>query len=443
MSFSVSATSGSGPATTTTTTAPKVDVCIIGGGIGGCAAAASLFSSPSSKTTSSTVDESLDVMLLEMGRGVGGRASTRFTRDDDRIAINHGAPHADIRTFEGRNVMRQLEKIGFAQRSSSLVATNKNDQEDGSNNESVNVEYWTGNPTMHRLSEGLLEKVLPNKPQYLFRSMVRKVVPMMNENTVEGWRLMDKDDHILAETKWLLLAGSGMAHPRWTDAFGGEPPLLAAAKLIGSSELDRVLKIIGNVSARPVQAALMAYDLDDANTEVSIKTIFNNLLKERNGVVLETPGDSVLDKIVIQRNGNNMVSVVGHSNAEFAESAKDTYGSTSTAARIGGAASSADREQEVLSALMDAITRNLATSSSTNMDDTASCATVSESWGPFLHRWGNAFPVGSSLQVDDAIVKDAKVAFCGDYVGSQERFGTLEGALLSGQEIGEKLKSML
>jgi len=135
--------------------------------------------------------------------------------------------------------------------------------------------------------------------------------------------------------------------------------------------------------------------------------------------------------------------VVGHSNAEFAESAKDTYGSTSTAARIGGAASSADREQEVLSALMDAITRNLATSSSTNMDDTASCATVSESWGPFLHRWGNAFPVGSSLQVDDAIVKDAKVAFCGDYVGSQERFGTLEGALLSGQEIGEKLKSML
>jgi hypothetical protein len=246
---------------------------------------------------------------------------------------------------------------------------------------------------------------------------------------VAGWRLTDKDGNVLVETEWLLVAGSGMAHPRWTAAFGGEPPLLAAAKSLQSPKLDQALETIGAVNSRPVQTALMAFLIPEEGTA----HFFGHI--QESGV-LETSGDAILEKLVFQKN-NGLLSIVAHSNAAFAENAKDTYGSKSTAARVGGATSSADREQEVLGALMEAVKRVLATNNNSSIE----CPTPS--WGPFLHRWGNAFPEGTALAMADAVVEDAKIAFCGDYVGSQERFGTFEGAMISGYQIGKRLQTIL
>ena len=63
------------------------------------------------------------------------------------------------------------------------------------------------------------------------------------------------------------------------------------------------------------------------------------------------------------------------------------------------------------------------------------------SYGPLLHRWGNAFPKGEALPHELAFVPSSCMAFCGDYVSSPEisRLGSLESALLSGTHAGEQV----
>jgi predicted NAD/FAD-dependent oxidoreductase len=378
--FSMALSSSSAAAMNT----PSVKVCVVGGGVGGCAAVTSLLSPPNNNDNS--------IMLLEMGRGVGGRGSTRFTREDPRIAVNHGAPHAEIRTEEGLKIMKQLEKSGFAKQSQSSRESTCEDK----TATTTEPEYWTGNPSMNFISEGLLDS-LQKKPEYLFKAMVRAVEPIIAaDQTVEGWLLKDKDGITLVKTEWLIVAGSGIAHPRWTAAFGGEPPLLTASRVIGNKALDSALDSIASVHSRPVQTAMMAF-------EVQSNSFWNSI----NESVLETPEDDILDKLVIQKSKDGtLVSIVAHSNAEFAESAKDTYGSKSTAATIGGAStSSAEREQEVLGLLMGAVQRNLV-----KLSNDSSLQVSDPAWGPFLHRWGNAYPEGSSLPLEKAVVADAKVS---------------------------------
>ena len=374
------------------TTSPSVQICVLGGGIGGCAALKSL----SDTTPSSTI------ALIEMGRGLGGRSSTRLSRDDDRIQINHGAPTADVRTEKGLDVFKTLEAMGFAKE----VASQSN-----------SARYFVGHPNMSSLCQGLSNN-LSSKPKYLFQTMVREIEPSISNGKVESWTLKDKNGEVILTTEWLFVSGSGIAHPRWTAAFGGTPPLVKAAESINNKELDGALQSIKNIGAKPVQVAMMAFDNDE---------IWNSLPDDTS--IIETPDDPVLEKLVFEKSSDgSLVSLVAHSTTEFALTASDVYGSKSTAARVGGASSSADREEEVLSALMASVHFQLKKLNGKN-----DCAMPS--WGPFLHRWGNAFPSGSALKLNQAVIGDAKIAFCGDYVG--ERFGSIEGALLSGMHVGQ------
>merc|ERR1719162_1958212 len=84
--------------TTSSTVPPPYKVAIIGGGIAGCATARRL----------AQVDAAAQITLYEMGRGPGGRASTRKSRSLPQLRINHGAPYADISTRQGRALVTAL-----------------------------------------------------------------------------------------------------------------------------------------------------------------------------------------------------------------------------------------------------------------------------------------------------------------------------------------------
>ncbi|EJK70449.1 hypothetical protein THAOC_08194 [Thalassiosira oceanica] len=372
----------------------SVKACVLGGGIGGCSAVRYL--------------DTKSLALVEMGRGLGGRSSTRMSRDDPRIAINHGAPSADIRTREGASIMKDLESHGYATKVS------------GTNELSSGIlEQWRGDPNMSTLCEGLTRG---REYETYFKTMVHSVVPtIVGDSVVEGWTLLDKNDRVIVRTDWLIVSGSGAAHPRWRAAFKSEPPLIEAAKLIGNEELNDAIERIGSIDARPVQVAMMAFDTSSISDNTSI---------------ISTPDDDVLDKLVMTKSKDGrLVSIVAHSTTEFANTVNNVYGSKSTAARIGGATSSAEREQKVLSEIMTAVDVNLKQMNKADCPD--------PTLGPFLHRWGNAFPDGEPLPYNKAIIKEAKLAFCGDYVGEKNTFGSIEGALLSGKVVGEELSKLL
>ena len=48
-----------------------------------------------------------------MGRGCGGRASSRRTRSQPNLVVNHGTPSFDVRTDRGREIVKHLESKGF------------------------------------------------------------------------------------------------------------------------------------------------------------------------------------------------------------------------------------------------------------------------------------------------------------------------------------------
>eukprot|EP00951_Prasinocladus_malaysianus_P050176 scaffold677743_cov57-Prasinocladus_malaysianus.AAC.1 len=72
-----------------------------------------------------------------------------------------------------------------------------------------------------------------------------------------GWRLYAKDSSCLGEYDWLAVAGSGVAHPRWSKAFGGPPPLVAAVEAEPDAKLKESLEALAGIDSNPVTTTLM------------------------------------------------------------------------------------------------------------------------------------------------------------------------------------------
>ena len=60
-------------------------------------------------------------------------------------------------------------------------------------------------------------------------------------------------------------------------------------------------------------------------------------------------------------------------------------------------------------------------------------------WGPYLHRWGNCEPLNDPLAAEDAIAPLSRLAFCGDYMKTDARMGSVEAALLSGDLVSQQI----
>ena len=68
----------------------------MGGGVSGCSGRY-------------TTQVGILCLTLEMGRGCGGRASSRKTRSQPNLVVNHGAPTFDVRTDKGREIVKHLK----------------------------------------------------------------------------------------------------------------------------------------------------------------------------------------------------------------------------------------------------------------------------------------------------------------------------------------------
>lgn len=401
------------------TTAAKMvssrSVAIIGGGIAGCASARRL--------ARRLGPARVQITLYEIGRGPGGRASTRATRRLPHLKINHGAPFADIRSELGKSLVEGAT-AAFGGIVGSLDATTGTFVEDESSSEEQ-VKYVTGyDGQMAEIAAAMIRNTTPSI-ETRYKTMVRSL-----SKTRDGrWELMDKDRNVVGSADWLVVAGSGIAHPRWSATFGGEPPLVAAQEEFPDPLLRESLYEIAKQRVSPVLAVMAAFSGPRARKWLSL------------GYNVATVKDSpVLSKVVIQggkkgddKNDEEWCSVVLHSTEEFALENAGVYGASSSAARIGDATSDASREEDLIEKMTAALSRipNVPA-----LEDPPSC-----DYGPVLHRWGNAFPKGEALPQDLAFVPSSKVAFCGDYVAHDEnvRFGSFEAALLSGTAAGDEV----
>ena len=149
--------------------------------------------------------------MYEIGRGPGGRASTRRTRSIEDLRIDHGAPFCEVLSKEGKELVDELGLKAFGGRHGILdprtgVFTNDGDDED---EEGQGVRYVTGNDgDMSGIASSLLSSAsLPIATRY--SSMVRS----LSHAADSRWRLHDKAGTFLGSADYLVVAGSGVAHP--------------------------------------------------------------------------------------------------------------------------------------------------------------------------------------------------------------------------------------
>jgi len=420
------------------TTSSPYKVAIIGGGIAGCATARRL----------AQVDPAAQITLYEIGRGPGGRASTRKSRSLPQLRINHGAPYAEISTLQGRAVISSLGPsctVPFDGVRGSLHArTGRFQPHEESEASNFKGEYITGvQGDMAQISASLLENAdVSASIDTQYQTMVWGLV-----RTARGaWQLQDQDQNVLGTADWLVVAGSGVAHPRWSNTFAGEPPLIAAEQHAPDPKLRTTLDVIAQQQVSPVLAVFFACSGSAARQWLA-----------RNYNVVEVTNSSILSRLVIQGNEKRGVSkdddggddedawcsVVLHSTEEFARQNSGVYGRSSSAARVGQAVSDASIEDRLIATMLAAV------HDIPDMPEPVSSSSSSSyEYGPVLHRWGNAFPKGTALPDELAFLPSSRVAFCGDYVASSSsspgtsdapRMGSFESALLSGTAAGENI----
>lgn len=387
-------------------------VAIIGNGIAGASVARRL--------ALTRPDAFSPISLYEIGRGPGGRAATRRTRSIPELRINHGAPYADISTRTGRELLASLGDATTAYTGprctldgpTGAVAPRR--QEPG-------TALITGRDSeMANIAGDLLrddENRLLAPITTHYSSMVRGL--SRGRASDDPWVLSDKNGEEIGRADWLIAAGSGIAHPRWSATFGGEPPLVGAASDLGDARLNDALEVVAQQTAAPVLTVLLYCTGDLAAQWQS--------LAFRDAVVAD---HAVLSKISIQPCGEARCAVVLHSTDDYAAGNAGVHGSSSSAARVGDASSDTAREAAIIEEMLVALDGIPGLPAASNAD---------YAFGPLLHRWGNAFPQGEPLPQALAVCPDARVAFCGDYVRTDARMGSCESALVSGVEVADAM----
>jgi len=404
-----------GEASLSSFTMAAFDVAIIGGGIAGCAAARSLAETNSGGTKNR-------ITIYEIGRGPGGRASTRKSRKIPPLRINHGAPCADISTPAGRDAVRDLGLPPFVGRVGAIDASSGRFAPRADDGGDPPLYVTGGNDEMANLASSLLADLRP--PSALatrYSTMVRG----LSKNHGDGrWQLHDKSGATVGSADWIIVAGSGVAHPRWTDTFGGPPPLVAAAATLQDPILDRALAAIALQDASPVLAVFFYCTGETAQPWIKLGLNVGEFCDK----------NPVLSKVIVQPNTEGGCAVVLHSTAAFAHANTGVYGASSSAARVGEAATDASREDRIVQRMLRALA---------DVPGMPPAASLSAEYGPLLHRWGNAFPRGAPLADGLTLCEASRVGFCGDYTDTPARMGSVEAALLSGTSIGKKIGTLI
>ena len=397
-----------------TDTRNGVRIAVIGNGIAGASAARRL--------ALTMPDDVRHLAIHEIGRGPGGRAGTRQSRAIPELRINHGAPCADITTEAGRALLPSLGDAvrPYAGQTGVLDGRTGAFRPDAVHDETALITAQSGE--MADLAGSLLQTEAGDRLRPIathYSSMVRGLA--RGEAESDEWILADKTGEELGRADWLIVAGSGVAHPRWSDTFGGMPPLVEAAARLGDDRLDDALATIAQQTAAPMLSMLFYCTGDQAMEWRSLG--FNDASVR--------PHD-VLSRISVQPVGPDGCGVVLHSTSDHARSNAGVHGTSSSAARVGGAASNADREAAMIEELLAA---------AHEIPGLPVIDRPSLPYGPLLHRWGNAFPQGEPLPAALSVCPDARVAFCGDYVATDARMGSCESALLSGVNVGDAIRA--
>ena len=370
----------------------EVDLAIVGAGLAGCALTQCLGRSGFDGST----------VLVEAGRGPGGRASSRRHRNDPIWRLDHGAPALNFSAPPQGGIAELLQPLldqgVLVKEQRPLVWLDGAAQRIDGPPQGLS---YAGSPTMASVCEALLAQA-PGRHQSVFGCRLR-----WPERSAGSWLLANAERNEVFAAKRLALTGTLLAHPRSLAMLAwGEPPLRTAIPIGADPQLDAALQAIAGIEASVRwnwMLALPAIEIKDCPRQIWL----NPQAQQRWG----------MERLVLHPQSDGRLGLVVHG---LDDGQSITPESQPALLR--------HHEQRLHAALPEVLQP---------WPQLQHALEQAESYG--VMRWGAAVPTAGGLPAELQWCSKSSVGLAGDWILGPG-YGCGEGALRSAVALAEQLK---
>ena len=378
------------------------DLLIIGGGISACVFA--------SKYLQNNVTKK--IALIEVGRGLGGRSSTRISKRFKGWKLNHGAPNFNISNSKDnlllKNYINELLENKFIKiDDSQLISLG----EEPKLKNFINSEFYLGDSYlssffMNELSQKIIEfNNLKGKIDFFFETLI---VDLKFNNG--EWILTSKNGDKF-KSKYLICTTNLLLHKRSLKILNiNQIPLRKAIPQNKDKKIDLLFNFLDKQLFIP-RLTFLIY----TNENYSYKDFYS---KKYRYFHLEKSLEKKykFERIIFQLQDNNKIGIVVHTkNIDF----------------INSYINAKDKEffkQTIFSNFNELFSEN-------NSINQLTCHE-----GISIMKWRASQPTGCAVPLSLQLSRKYRIGFCGDWFEG-EGFGRIEGSILSALMLEEKFKT--
>ena len=380
------------------------DLLIIGGGISACVFASRYLKRNITKK----------IALIEIGRGFGGRSSTRISKIFKGWKLNHGAPNFNITNSKNnillKNYIDELvenkfikiddSETFFLNKYSNLETIKKSEFSSGVNYLSLD--------SMSQLSQKIIESNnLKGKIDFYFETLIVDLKFNNNE-----WVLTSKNGDKF-KSKYLICTTNLLLHKRSLKILNiKQIPFRKAIPKNNDKKIDLLLKFLDKQSFIP-RLTFLIY----THENYSYKDFYSK--KQRYFYLKNTLENKYkFERIIFQRQDNHKLGIVVHSkNKEFIDSYIN------------------EKDEEVFK-------QKIITNFNELFEDNSVVNKLTFNEKISIMKWRASQPSGIAVPLCLQFSKNYRIGFCGDWFEG-EGFGRIEGSILSALILEEKIKNLI
>jgi len=349
------------------------------------------------------------IAVVEAGRGLGGRCSTRYLRNDKKLALNHGCPCFNIKNYQknsdlddlikellNKNLIKTLDNSVFQLDENYIISKKYN-------NEFYLGDVYTSTTNMSKLVETLIHLYnFNNQIDFYFQTLINKLYFKSGL-----WNLLS-DNNKEITGKFLVCSSNLLLHKRSLEILNvKEIPLREAINKKNSMKIDEIIKFSNKLEyIKRINFLIFTkknLNLEGVFNKEIIHFIFNN----------KSQKDCGFERIIFQKQFDNSLGIVIHT--RYMESILKRY----------------EREdmeiqnQYVSNKLNTFLIKNNMTFKDILFDDISRM------------NWRASQPIGEGIPERLQLCNEYNLGFCGDWI-QRDGFGSVIGAILSGLNLSRK-----
>ena len=380
----------------------KYDLIIIGGGISACVFASKYLQNNNTKK----------IALIEIGRGLGGRSSTRISKRFKGWRLNHGAPNLNICNSKNDFLLKSFidglldnklikiddSEIAYLDEEANLETIKNSEFNCGINYHSLF--------SMSQLSENIIElNNLRGNIDFYFETLI---VDLEFDN--DEWTLTSKNGDKF-KSNYLVCSTNLLSHKRSLEILKVDQiPLRKAIPKNKDKKIDLLLNFLDKQTFIP-RLTFLIY----TNENYKFKDLYSK--KYRCFYLKKSlENEYKIERVIFQSLDNNKLGIVLHSkNLGFINSYLNTKDENLF-------------KQKIFSNFNRLFTNNASVNQLTCNEEIS------------IMRWRASQPSGCAVPLSLQFSRKYRIGFCGDWFEG-EGFARIEGSILSALKLVEKFKT--